>query len=132
MELSAPPRGVLVWAVLLEIGRAGVARRVERHVGFARRVAERAKTDERLELILEPQLSIVCFRYRPKAGVDANKVDIRILERLRRETPFIATSTVVDGRVAIRPCFINPRSTVREVDGLIDATIRFGDEGIAR
>ena len=129
MELSAPPRGVLVWVVLREIGRAGVARRVERHVG---RVAERAKTDDRLELILEPQLSIVCFRYRPKAGVDANKVNIRILERLRRETPFIPTSTVVDGRVAIRPCFINPRSTVREVDGLVDATIRFGDEGIAR
>jgi aromatic-L-amino-acid decarboxylase len=108
-----------------------VARRVERHVGFARRVAERARADGRLELILEPQLSIVCFRYRPSAGVDANRLNNRILERLRRETPFIPTSTVVNGRLAIRPCFINPRTTLREVDGLVDATIRFGDEGIA-
>jgi aromatic-L-amino-acid decarboxylase len=47
---------------------------------------------------------------------------------LRRETPFIPTSTVVDGVVAIRPCFINPRTTDRHVDGLVDAVIRLGDE----
>ena len=39
IELSAPSRGVLAWAVLRELGRAGVAARVERHVGFARHVA---------------------------------------------------------------------------------------------
>ncbi|HYN70755.1 MAG TPA: pyridoxal-dependent decarboxylase [Candidatus Eisenbacteria bacterium] len=128
VELSAPPRGPLVWAVLREIGRAGVARRVERHVGFARRVAERARADDRLELLLEPDLSIACFRYRPTGDGDANQLNFRIVERLRRETPFIPTTTVVDGRLAIRPCFINPRTTAREVEGLVDATIRFGDE----
>lgn len=128
VELSAPPRGVLVWAVLREIGRAGVARRVERHVGFARRVAARAREDDRLELLLEPELSIACFRYRPAGGSDGNALNFRILERLRRETPFIPTSTVIDGVLAIRPCFINPRTTEREVDGLVDAVARLGDE----
>jgi aromatic-L-amino-acid/L-tryptophan decarboxylase len=37
VELSAPSRGVLAWVVLRELGRAGVAARVERHIGFARR-----------------------------------------------------------------------------------------------
>ena len=118
----------MVWAVLREIGRTGVARRVERHVAFARRVAERARSHERLELLLEPELSIVCFRYLPGSGIDADQLNFSIVERLRRETPFVPTTTVVDGRLAIRPCFINPRTTQREVEGLVDATIRFGDE----
>ena len=128
LELSAPPRGVLVWAVLREIGRAGVVRRVERHVAFARHVAERALTEDRLQLLLEPDLSIACFRYVPVDGRDVDSLNGRILERLRRETPFIPTSTIVDGALAIRPCFINPRTTWAEVDGLVDAVVRIGDE----
>ncbi len=128
VELSSPPRGVLVWAVLREIGRAGVARRVERHVGFAQRVAERVRAHPRLELLLEPDLSIACFRYVPAEGRDVNELNGRILERLRRETPFIPTSTVVDGALAIRPCFINPRTTEADVEGLVDAVVRLGDE----
>lgn len=128
VELSAPPRGVLVWAVLREIGRAGVARRVERHVAFARRVIDRAKAEPCLEALLEPDLSVACFRYRPPAGIDGGELNFRLLERLRRETPFIPTSTVVRGVLAIRPCFINPRTTIREVDGLVDAVVRIGDD----
>jgi aromatic-L-amino-acid decarboxylase len=128
LELSAPPRGVLVWAILREIGRAGVAQRVERHVTMARAVADRARSDPRLELLMEPQLSITCFRYRPPTGADGDSLNRRILERLRRETPFIPSSADIGGVFAIRPCFINPRTTEREVDGLVDAIIRFGDE----
>jgi aromatic-L-amino-acid decarboxylase len=128
VELSAPPRGVLVWAVLREIGRSGVVRRIERDVDFAREVAARARSEDRLELLLEPQLSIACFRYRTGDGVDADALNRRILGRLRRETPYIPSSTVVDGAFALRACFINPRTTHREVRGLVDAVIRIGDE----
>ena len=142
VELSAPPRGVVVWSVLREIGREGVAARVERHVAFAREVADRAREHPRLELLMEPQLSITCFRYRPAGSgggaggpgarphddVAIDEVNRRILDRLRRETPTVPSSTVVGGRFAIRPCFINPRTTEREVSMLVDAVIRFGDE----
>lgn len=133
LELSSPPRGVAVWAVLREIGRAGVAARVARHVAFARRIAQRARSHPRLELLMEPQLSVVCFRYRPASGEDAatDALNGRILARLRAETGLIPSSTVVDGRLAIRPCFINPRTTEREVEALVDAVIAFGDELMA-
>lgn len=127
VELSAPPRGALVWAVLREIGRQGVVARVEEHMRFARHVAERVRSDDRLELLCDAQLSIVCFRYAPPAGVDGDALNHRIMANLRRETPFIPTSTVVNGTVAIRPCFINPRTTQREVDGMVDAVLRLGD-----
>ena len=123
VELSAPSRGVMVWAVLRELGRAGVAARVERHSGFAQHIAARAREHPRLELLLEPQLSVACFRYAADDHVNAE-----ILQRLRRTTASIPTSTVVGGRFAIRPCFINPRTELRHVDELVDNVIRIGDE----
>ncbi len=128
VELSAPPRGVAVWAVLREIGREGLVARVERHTAFARAIADEARSHPRLELLMEPQLSVVCFRYRPPAGVDADALNQRILDRLRAETGLAPSSTLVDGRYAIRPCFINPRTTEREVEALVAAVVRFGDE----
>jgi aromatic-L-amino-acid decarboxylase len=130
VELSAPPRGVLVWAVLREIGRRGVVDRVDRHVAFARAVADAALAHPRLELLMEPQLSITCFRYVPEGGAadaDLDALNARILERLRAETPIAPSSTRVGGRYAIRPCFLNPRTTEAEVGGLVDAVVRIGD-----
>ena len=123
VELSAPSRGVLAWAVLRELDRAGVAARVERHIGFARHLAQRARQHPRLELLLEPELSIVCFRY---AASDA--VNAEILLRLRRTTRSIPSSTVIGGRLAIRPCYINPHTRLADVDTLVDHVTAIGDE----
>jgi aromatic-L-amino-acid decarboxylase len=129
-ELSAPPRGVLVWAILREIGRAGMIDRIDRHVAFARHVADAAVAHPRLELLMEPQLSVACFRYVPVGGgtdEDLDALNARILERLRAETPISPSSMRVGGRFAIRPCFLNPRTTQAEVTGLLGAVIRLGD-----
>ena len=123
IELAAPSRGVLAWAVLRELGRAGVAAREERHVGFARHVAQRAHQHPRLELLLEPELSIVCFRYAVSDAVNAE-----ILLWLRRTTRSMPSSPAVAGHLAIRPCFINPRTQLADVDALVDHVITIGDE----
>lgn len=133
VELSAPPRGPMVWAVLREIGRAGVATRVEHHVGLAHALADRVREHRRLELITPPELSIVTFRYRPADFGAANpaahdSLTAELVTRLRRTTRFVPSTTVVDGRLVIRPCFINPRQSIADVDGLVDAVVRIGDE----
>ena len=114
--------------MLREIGAAGVARRVDRHVAFARHVADRALADDALELLLEPTLSVACIAYRTRDPRDADPVNEAILSRLRRETAVMPTSTRVQGRYAIRPCFINPRMAFEDVDVMVDSIIRFGRE----
>jgi aromatic-L-amino-acid decarboxylase len=127
VELSSPPRGVLVWAVLREIGRHGVAQRVNRHVALARHLAERVRAHPCLELLCEPELSVVCYRYRPAAAADVDALNSRLLIDLRRTTTTVPSSTVVNGHLALRPCFINPRVTVADVDALIENTVAIGD-----
>lgn len=130
VDQSAPSRGAVVWAVIREIGAAGMRQRVRRHRDFAARLAEIVTADDRLELLAPPTLSICCFRYRPR-GLDEEAVDrinTEIARRLRAETPYTPSTTRVAGRLAIRPCYINPRTTLKEVEGLARAVRDIGDQ----
>ncbi len=130
VELSSPARGVVVWSILRELGREGVRARIRGDNDFARHVATRAAASDRLELMAEPVLSICCFRY-VAPGVDDDGLDslnATVLRRLQAETPYLPSSTVVNGRFVIRPCFINGRTELKHVDGLCDAVIRIGDQ----
>ena len=130
VELSSPARGVLVWSILRELGADGVQARVVQDNDFARHVARRAAEHPRLELLLDPVLSICVFRYHPGSELSEVAVDAlnrEILRRLARETRFLVSSTVVDGTFALRPCFINPRTSLGDVDAFVDTVIALGD-----
>ena len=128
VELSAPSRGVIVWSILRELGRAGVTARVSADIDLARRLADQVRSEPRLELLAEPTLSIVCFRYAADGIDDLDAFNERLLKRLQRETPYLPSSTRVDGAYAIRPCFINARTTPELVDGLAAEAVRLGDD----
>jgi glutamate/tyrosine decarboxylase-like PLP-dependent enzyme len=112
LEQSSPSRGARVWAVLKEIGKEGMRERVVRHNSFARGLAEMVKADDRQELLSEPVLSICCFRYNAPGMNDAelNELNTAIATRLRAEGKYIPSTTVLNERLAIRPCYINPRN----------------------
>jgi len=128
VELSAPCRGVVVWAMLKEIGVEGMRERIVRHNDMARHVAERAREHENLELLLEPELSICCFRYRTDRVSDLDRLNQRLHRRLVRGNVHMPSTTRVAGKLAIRPCFVGARTTLREADGLVDAVLELGRE----
>jgi aromatic-L-amino-acid decarboxylase len=127
-ELSAPPRGVGVWALIREIGVDGMRERIVRHNDMARDLAARCRAHASLELLLEPTLSICCFRYRAPQVDDLNRLNHRLLRRLIRENEFMPSSTLVDGQFALRPCFLGARTGDGQVDGLLEAVLRIGDQ----
>ncbi len=85
--------------------------------------------DERLELLAEPVLSICCFRYRAPHMDEGrlNELNQEIAARLRAEGEFVPSTTIVESRLAIRPCYINPRTTIADVDGLAKRVREIGD-----
>ena len=118
-----------MWAILKEIGASGMRDRVVRHNDCARRVAERATLESDLELLAEPVLSICCFRYRPAGWTDEARLDAlneRLLHAVRARGRTVTSSTRVGGRFAIRPCFINPRTTLADADALVDEVLAVG------
>ena len=134
LELSAPSRGVQVWAILKEVGAKGMRERVIQHNNFARHLALRVEKDDRLELLAEPVLSICCFRYCPPQveEADIDELNAKIVSRLRADGIYVPSTTRVNGKLAIRPCYINPRTSISEVNGLVDQVREIGDSLLSR
>jgi len=125
-ELSAPCRGVVVWALIREIGVTGMRDRIVRHNDMARELAELCRRHENLELLLEPTLSVCCFRYKSEMVSDLDKLNQNLFRRLVRENEFIPSTTRVKGQLAIRPCFLGARAEREQVGGLVRAVLRIG------
>ena len=128
VELSAPSRGVVVWALLREIGVAGMTERIRRHNDMARHIAQVAAAHPKLELLLEPTLSICCFRYVSAVVGDLDALNQRLHRRLTRENRNMPSTTRVNGKLALRPCFIGARSTFEHAEALVADVLRIGAE----
>ncbi|MBW4936649.1 pyridoxal phosphate-dependent decarboxylase family protein [Marinobacter sp. F4206] len=128
VELSAPSRGAVVWALIREIGVAGLRERIVRHNSLARHVAERAQEHPNLQVVSEPTLSICGFRYLGERWDDLNELNRRIHRRMVQRGLAIPSTTVVNGALAIRPCFVGARTTLKEADELVDEVLIVGQE----
>lgn len=126
VELSAPSRGVIVWALLKEIGADGMRDRIKRHNDMATRTAQKVKDHPQLELLGEPELSICCFRFNSPEIKDLDLFNQKLHRQLTRENEHLPSTTRVNGKLAIRPCYIGARTTQDYVDGLLDAVVRIG------
>ncbi len=127
VELTAPPRGAVVWSILRELGRSGVAQRVRTDNDHARRLAELSDAHPRLELMAAPALSITCFRYKTTGIDDLDSFNETLYYRLIRETPYMPSTTRVRGALTLRPCFVNDRTRPEHIDGLVEAVVAIGD-----
>jgi glutamate/tyrosine decarboxylase-like PLP-dependent enzyme len=124
-ENSRRARSLAVWATLRAYGRAGHRAMVERHLALARRLASRVDAEPELELLAEPRLNIVCFRWRPG---DADDVELdglnRVLgEALLEDGRVFAGTTTYDGKVAFRPAIVNWRTREEDVELLVDVLL---------
>lgn len=128
VELSSPCRGVVVWALIREIGLEGMIQRMKRHNDMASFIAKAAKEHPNLELLLEPTLSICCFRYVAPGIDDLDAFNRQLHRRLIRENENMPSTTLVNGKLAIRPCFIGARTTHEHALALLGDVIRIGKE----
>jgi aromatic-L-amino-acid decarboxylase len=128
VELSAPCRGVVVWALIREIGVDGLRERIKRHNEMARLLAEAARAHPKLEVLSEPTLSICCFRYLPSQVADIDRFNQRLHRRLVRENEYMPSTTRVEGKLALRPCYIGARAHPSQVDGLLQSVVRIGEQ----
>jgi aromatic-L-amino-acid/L-tryptophan decarboxylase len=87
--------------------------------------------------ILSPrQLSIVCFRYvpagfRPRDEADERRLDelnLALIDAVRATGRAFLSSTRLGGRVAIRFCFVNWRTTAADVEEVVGLLRTLGDQ----
>lgn len=117
-HLSRRPRGLPLWFSLATYGTDAYRDAVERVLAVTREAADEIRRRHELELILEPELSVVLFR-RPGWGPDDYEAWWR--RALREQVGFVQPTTWEGEKVA-RLCFVNPRTTIEHVRAILDLT----------
>jgi L-2,4-diaminobutyrate decarboxylase len=115
VHLSRRPRGLPLWFSLATHGTDAYAAAVEASIVLARETAELVRASSHIELLVEPQLSIVVFR---RLGWNAADYAAWSDSQLAAGTSFVVP-TSHDGETVLRLCFINPRTTLDEVRALL-------------
>jgi glutamate/tyrosine decarboxylase-like PLP-dependent enzyme len=122
-DLSRGFRALKTWFTLVTHGTDRLGAAISHSCVLARRLADRIASSPELELLAPVTLNIVCFRYR---SVDSDEVNAEIVADLHESGIVVPSTTIVDGRLAIRAAIVNHRTVAADVDALVDATIAFG------
>lgn len=126
-ELSRGFRALKVWATFKTYGTDALAAVVRESCGLARYLEELVAESPELELMAPVELNIVCFRYRFAANdEEANALARQIVIELQEGGKVAPSTTMIDGRVAIRAAIVNHRTTSVEMRMLVNEVLAAG------
>ncbi len=98
-------RALKLWFVIRSFGIEGLRSTIRSHIEWARELAGTIESDPDFELLAPVPLNTICFRYRPAAVDDEerlNELNAELLERINASGEAYMTHTKLDGRYTIR------------------------------
>lgn len=131
IELSRGFRALKVWFTLKEHGTARLGAAMERNCAQAQSLARRIAARPPLRLMAPVPLQIVCCRYQPVGIEDEVAVDAlnaRLVAQLQERGLAAPSTCRLNGRLCIRVCITNHRTTGSDLDLLVDAMAEIGAE----
>ena len=124
-DLSRGFRALKTWFTLKTYGTEKLGAMIERTCALAGYLQARILAEPRLELLAPVQLNIVCFRYRA-ADADSNTLNGEIVFDIQESGISAPSTTMLDGRLAIRAAIVNHRTDIVDIDALVAAVLEFG------
>jgi len=116
VHLSRRARGLPFWFSLATHGTKAYAQAIERTLEVARTAADEIRTRPYLELVAEPELSIVVFRRLGWSASDYSEWS----DRLMQERVAFVVPTVHAGETLMRFAIVNPRTTEADISLILD------------
>jgi glutamate/tyrosine decarboxylase-like PLP-dependent enzyme len=116
-HLSRRARGLPFWFSLATYGTDAYRDAVEQTLTVTRESARLIDEAEHLELIMEPELSVVLFR---RTGWTDQQYQAWSDQLLADGTAFVVPTSWA-GETVLRICIVNPRTTVDDVQLLVDS-----------
>ncbi|MGJ4893009.1 pyridoxal phosphate-dependent decarboxylase family protein [Bradyrhizobium sp. HKCCYLRH3099] len=122
-DLSRGFRALKTWFTLRTFGTDALGAVIEKTCELARHLEARVRAEPELEQLAPVHLNIVCFRYRAD---EADALNGEIVADIHESGMAAPSTTMIDGRLAIRAAIVNHRTEARDIDRLVDAVLMFG------
>ena len=116
-HLSRRARGLPFWFSLATYGTVAYSEAVEATLTLTREAADLIRVTDQLELIMEPELSVVLFR---RSGWSAAQYHAWSNGMLAAGDAFVVPTTWA-GETVLRICIVNPRTTIDDIQLIIDS-----------
>jgi len=128
IQLSRGFRALKIWMSLKEHGIEKYRRLIEQNVEQALYLKTLVEAAPELELLAPVPLNVVCFRYvweRMDEG-QLNELNEELLIELQESGVAVPSSTLIDGKYALRVAITNHRSRREDFDILVQKVIEIG------
>jgi len=127
-ELSRRFRALPFYISMRHYGLDRMGRNALHNVRCAEYLATLVRAENDLELVVAPQLSILCFRFRPKGLNDAevDQINTEVRDQIQLQGDYLISPTQVNGRPVLRVCIINHATRAKHVEGLLNSVLRIG------
>ncbi|EMA53463.1 MULTISPECIES: pyridoxal phosphate-dependent decarboxylase family protein [Halococcus] len=105
------------------IGREGMAALVEETLNLARDAASLIEEATDFELLHEPTLNAVVFRYRPREAMSdaaVSRLNANVREQLLHDGRAVVARTEVTGVTSLKFTLLNPTATLDDVAEMLD------------
>ncbi len=124
LELSRRFRALKLWVSLRYHGLDAFREAIRADLQHAQQLARRIAAEPALELLAPVVLSAVCFRYvANQTQEQTSRLNAVILQEvLRRGRVYISNATI-QGKFALRACFVNHRTTEADVQAIADEVL---------
>jgi len=112
-ELTRPYRGLRVWLPVRMHGVRAFREALDEKLDLARQAADELRAIPGIEILAEPELSLLAFRHVPPGegdGAALNRRNKKLLERINQEKRVFLTGTLLHGRFALRICVLSFRT----------------------
>ena len=132
LELSRRFRALKLWLSLRYHGVDAFRGAIAADLRHAQMLARQISQSAPLELCAPVALSAVCFRYRLAASAaEADQLNAAILKRVIERGRVYLSNATLGGRFALRACFVNHRTTERDVAQIVPEVLAAADEALA-
>jgi aromatic-L-amino-acid/L-tryptophan decarboxylase len=132
LEYSRPFRALKLWLAFRVHGAQAFRDAVERNLELARLLADEIRRHHDLELLLEPELTVVLFRHRPRGIGDLDRHNLALGQALQRDSRVYVAPADVDGAIYLRPCIVNYRTGEDDVRALVELAREVGEQVASR
>lgn len=132
VQLSRSFKALKIWLLMKEHGLEKYGRIIRQNVEQARYLKALIEAQPELELLAPGPLNIVCYRYvnEPLNETQLNELNEELLAQLQEEGIAVPSSTILDGKYAIRVAITNHRSRREDFDLLIEKTLELARQQI--
>ena len=128
-------RALKVWLMLRQVGRQGYIKMIGDDIRLSRELFKLVSSQPELEPFTQ-NLSITTFRFVPKnligdgeeREVYLNQLNTELVTRLQRGGEVFVSNAVIDGKFLLRACIVNFRTSLSDLEALVNVVLRLGSE----